>query len=427
MRLVSVAFALVALSVSGCRAREAGSESDLYNWCESDSGCRRSGICLVSETGGRSCSIPCSDDAQCDRWRCGVGSGGRRICLPGCSGDGVVCVDGVPHSCATVTDETLCGQCGCNRDPMRPRCEPGVGCMARSDIGGPCLEDDDCRTGNCSRYEGICRVPLGAPCTGVEDCDRCIRHEETGWSFCSRACRSDGTDPCVQDGGGACLGQADTENFTCRPGCAACPGSCRFATDGTRWCDCQDCVVLEARPPGFRCYADEQCGSGDCWLRNWSGACTRACSSDAECGPLARCVDLPCAEGQSSRCGGTCLASCELTGSWNCEGRAACVALTTLTGETATVCDMRALSGDPCSIDAECASLRCVGGRCDSGGGAENGIPCDAAPDCASRNCEAGVCRGTRLLGDACTIPDDCVVGSCCVSGESAGTCQTTC
>lgn len=414
MRVGLTLFVLLVASV-GCRGVDP--RSDFRSPCEEHAECRASGICLFAETGDRSCTIRCTTDADCGTWTCGVREAGERACLPPCDGTRpILCVGGISHTCAALADESLCETCGCNSDPMRPRCDPGVGCTTRSDLGGACLEDDDCRTGNCSRYDRVCRVPLGQPCSGGADCDRCLVDPDTGWSFCSRTC--DRADACQS---GECIGPRSGDDYTCRPPCAGCPGSCATA-DGVGFCACDGCTIIEARAPGFPCATHTECGAGWCWSSGGEpGTCTRECGSDADCGRLARCVDIPCADGQTSDCGAMCAATC------NPLLACGCVELQGSGGLPISVCDMRGSDGASCVVDGECRSLRCDAGRCIPLSGLPNGWPCELAESCASAICVSGVCRGPQLLGDACMASEDCQVGICCGVGASAGTCQNTC
>jgi hypothetical protein len=68
-------------------------------------------------------------------------------------------------------------------------------------------------------------------------------------------------------------------------------------------------------------------------------------------------------------------------------------------------------------------------GACVPPGGDKNpnGGNCKTNVDCQSNACIASKCRGAALLGDACTADVDCSAGTCCLSGQNANKCSTSC
>jgi len=411
--------------------------------CDTSADCGGTAVCTTlyrSPSSGfqdQICTHACTSDPDCTdvdptlstSFVCGVGEGGAAVCVPDCvsSRGNVVCdAEGESVAC-TAAPSSFCEACGCG-DPTAPRCAPGVGCMGLSDVGGECRQDDDCRTGNCSTYAGVCRVPVGSPCSAT-DCDLCTTW--TGGSSCTRRCSYD-----ADCNGQQCLGDTSADYFTCRPNCSAfadpsCPGMCRYPRDATQlYCDCSSatCPTLTApRATGVLCSHDSQCVSDECistvstvdggfTLRYALGWCTVACDSDAACIDGSVCVGTPE--------GGRCVPVCSAVGescSYNFDGPR-CMSTTHVGGGAILACDPRLVDGSACLYMDDCFSGRCSANRCAPAGGSPNGTACAAGTDCLSGSCQAGSCRGSALLGDACAIPADCAAGTCCT-----GTCASSC
>jgi hypothetical protein len=399
--------------------------SDLGADCYANSDCE-SGIC-----GADGCTIECRSDADCGDLACTVEAGGVGQCAPACPADVYdhVCQGGRQVSCA-VADDSDCETCGCG-DGLR--CDADDGCVALSGVGGECSSDADCNTLNCSPYTQTCRVPVGAACS-TSDCDRCITGPN-GYSFCSRECGT-GFEGCHDNAW--CLAPSGTTDYVCKPKCntwptdPSCPGQCWVSTGGAAYCDCPDCPVQYApRDLGDGCDFAVQCASGTCYEREAYGAnsreragvCSRACSSDAECGSGARCVDVPCHAGDiEGSCGALCLAACDRDSYPECQGNATCQTRQPLDGSAAVeVCDVRGQAGAICDAPHHCASGRCVANQCTPPGGAGNGSSCGVGADCQSGSCVSGVCRGTSVIGGSCSIAADCAVGTCCGDTCRAG------
>jgi hypothetical protein len=432
-------------SSGGPEAPDAAVPLERGDYCYADAGCK-SGICLqFPDTGAGTCSIACTTDTDCapedTQTVCGIGPAGEQACVPICGGayGSYACVGGLSTACTQVPDDTHCIVCGC---PENLRCEPGAGCMPKSEVGGNCLKDEDCRTGNCSTFAGVCRVPVGQPCD-ESNCDRCLT-APNGWSFCSREC--DSQNDC---NGGQCIGHGSNGFFTCRPSCSSfadptCPGSnnCEFPSGGNElFCDCEsggDCpIVAPMRTLGQNCNLDSECASGSCVARLECGGpfgdecvdrglCSQSCDSDADCGGGA-CVAVPCVDGQAGECGFMCLPRCG--GELYCDAYQTCTALAGVSGSNQLVCDVRIGDGLRCADNASCQSGNCVNRMCAPTGGLGNGEVCGQNGDCRSHSCISGHCRGGGLLGDACSIPADCAAGTCCPapSGSGAGTCASSC
>jgi hypothetical protein len=428
MRAAVVAAVLMAgLPVQGCSSpSDAGPKLEVGAWCGANADCP-GGFCLE-----RSCSKHCSADADCAEYgglACGVDASGERSCVPQCGsfGSHYACIAGVATSCEVASDQ-YCEDCGC---PSTQRCEPDQGCMPKRPVGEPCKTDDDCNTDNCSSFAGVCRAPIGAACDSTS-CDVCLVAD--GWSYCSRECS--GNSEC---GSGLCLGNADT--FYCRPPCssfsdASCPGSkCDVFIDDlshrtSYYCDCVDSQTCKwtasAHPLGQECRYDSDCEGNLCdrvgtkidpfYGRLFEGMCSQPCATTAECG-----AGFACAMVGSPHC----LPTCTDPDTDTC-AIGDCVGLPTAEGASANLCWIKRAGGE-CVEPTDCQSGNCVSGSCAPAGGQANGAACDTGEDCVSKSCIAGQCRGKAVLGEACSAPADCAVGTCCSSGALINTCASKC
>lgn len=396
---------------------------------------------LECEPVARVCTQTCTDDADCvtpdgsGDQVCGVLSDGRRGCLSACESFGyeesTTCVDGVPTACPQAP-ATSCLDCGC---PDGRRCDPAVGCVDLSDVGGPCRRDEDCRTLNCSENRpwadeaGVCYVPLLAPCER-NNCELCQRDGD--FSFCSRSCSGDNT--C---NGGICVGTVGWDdvvrNSSCRPRCntpQCAGGSCEPLRSGGTFCDCPNgcSTTTPQQPVGGECNEPSDCISGRCYNtpRFITGYCTAECTGTPDCGAGASCVNVACVGAEDTSCGSLCLPSCDLADPNSCE-EGACRQISAADGGAAPVCDVRSPENGPCSGDADCQAGRCAGGLCTTRPGTPSGGTCTDTAECRAGVCNGGVCVGTALLGDPCELNADCSVGRCCETGPSAGTCASSC
>lgn len=405
--------------------------------CAEDSDCE-SGFCLnlaVSAPPAAICSKHCSSDADCsgDLPRCGTGTDGSSVCAYACPSNfhrGFTCVAGAPVACGA--DQSLCEDCGC---PDSMRCEVGLGCAPKSDVGGPCRLDGDCKTGNCSTIESVCRVPVGSACT-AKNCDLC-QTAANGYSFCNRACDYDS-----ECNGSVCLTYSGALHGICYQKCngfgdTSCPGSCMLSGDNVNkitYCDCSSACSIETttHPLGAECSSGTDCESGRCYTQcaphsSCTGWCSQGCTQSSGCGGGSLvCVNVPCVDKEA--CGAQCLPPCTPLG--NCKEGYFCRELQELgTNATRAVCDIKLPEMVSCSINGQCQSGLCFMGVCVAPGGDKNpnGGNCDTSADCQSNNCIAGKCRGHALLGDACAADYDCAAGTCCTSGANAGTCNSSC
>jgi hypothetical protein len=393
----------------------------LYGSCRANSECQ-SGLCLTigpstSSYPTQACSQPC--DGTCPSGgACGTAPDGSMKCLPSCTtyeNGQYVCSGGVEVPCS-VAGDSHCDVCGC---PSSLRCAPGQGCVDKSDVGGPCASDSDCKTDNCSSISNVCRVPVGQACT-QDNCDLC-RTNGTNYSFCSRDCTSDS-----DCNGSYCLGYA-TSGYTCMPKCTAgCPDSCQYTSDlSEQYCDCTSCTTLTPNAGLGQSCSQANCSTGACYSAAAGAICTKGCSSSADCGAGFECVNLPCelpGAAPNVLCG-QCMPACGDGGACkvgSCQPES-------LGSSQSTACDVRGDPGAQCYQGNDCLSGRCVCRTCVAAGGAANGQCCVAPSDCASGNCAAGSCQGTALIGGHCSSSSDCEVGTCCSAGPNAGTCETQC
>jgi hypothetical protein len=417
-----------------------GANGELSSNCSTDADCPTS-FCLevVGRNGPISiCTRDCSSDADCGDGleACGTSAAGRNVCVYSCPSDfhyGFACPKDAVAAAACGTDQSLCQECGC---PDALRCEPGVGCMPKSEEAAPCHENSDCKSGNCSPVLGICRVPVGSACT-KDNCDLCQK-AAGGYSFCNRDC--DGDSDC---NGSVCLIYQGQTTGICYQKCsgandASCPGTCKLSGGNSigmvNFCDCASACTIEQpplRPLGAQCVGDGYCASNDCYStcvspNNCRGWCSALCTQDTDCGSGSACVNVPCVDDEP--CGATCVPTCGADGT--CASGFTCRELGAVGSGTKTaVCDVKLPDTGNCTKAGQCQSGLCFMGACVPPGGDKNpnGGSCQTAADCASANCVAGKCKGKALLGDACVAADDCAAGMCCTSGAKAGKCDSSC
>lgn len=420
---------LAVLTVASACENERRAGPTLGSACTLGAPCVNS-VCSVdlglnSETG--ICILLCTTDSECDEGFCAATPSGAQVCVDSCTVYGTyACVDDRPLHCS-LTGGSACSTCGCSEGEV---CNFDTDtCQPPSDVGGPCRRDDQCSSGNCSTWAGVCRVPVGQYCT-TSNCDVCLRG--SAWAFCSRRCNSEDSDPDCN--GFQCLGLPSVGDYTCRPRCASlndpsCPGQrCEYDADFRElYCDCMEGACRPAaatRPEGEWCSADADCTEGHCFRTSAGpGWCARP--GCPECAAGTECVDIPCS-GVAGECGMRCIPTCDEQGDCargNTDGFeiGACRLVNGPSGRR-TVCDPHLADGANCTSDPQCQSSSCVDGRCVSLGSQPSGAACDSARDCMSGVCSAEVCQGSALLGDTCAVPADCVAGRCC-----DGVCSNDC
>jgi hypothetical protein len=355
MRAVFAVLLFVVVSIAACSTPtpspvDAGAA--IGRTCRSDSDCA-SGVCLDSDD---VCTAACTTDADCPfaaggvRLVCGVAecdTGGCAMCVPPCGAAHYTCVAGVSTDCTVAADDSLCLDCGCADPTMH--CVRGVGCAPPAPVGDPCRLDRDCESGSCSTFAGVCRVPVGSPCSAA-DCDACL-HLPSGATHCSRECRT-----AAECNGDPCTGSAALLFYECTP--SVCAG---------------DACTVERAPheAGQTCREDSDCSSGGCFsAMRCSGSecvgegwCSAPCTAEADCAEGTHCVTIPCATGQTVACGDVCLHACEGFVDCGVYG-GVCTGLETPARTIEMVCDVRRDAGRTCMDDRECLSASCVSGGC---------------------------------------------------------------
>ncbi len=226
--------------------------------CSAPSDCEGGG-CAMSETvSAWICTRPCEASAEC-----GTSGYGQMVCdkdglcVPPClygksAGSTVCTAAGVYEECADQSAAEFCKSCGCapfgggvcastgcvipqpdgsgctvHEECTSGLCDPEMTtCAQPAVVGGQCHFDAQCASHNCSNdgdssIPGVCRVPLGSPCTNA-DCNMCI----DGWCARSRCTNGvscapgwscldgiDGVDYCYQH----CTASPDCYDGTCQP------------------------------------------------------------------------------------------------------------------------------------------------------------------------------------------------------------------
>lgn len=352
---VAVPFALLPLLLAGCPGPVEVPDAPMITGaaigarCASGSDCA-SGMCLPVEN---VCTAPCAESAECGSLVCGRTTcdapEGCAMCVPPCGTGDYTCVEGVSTSCALVTDETHCLDCGC-ADSI-DHCVRDVGCFPPAEVGEPCVLDSDCSSRSCSTFGDVCRVPVGQACT-AENCDTCLTLP-SGSTYCSRECRTP-----TDCRGMSCVGIATLGFYECLP--SACSGDACTRAGGNRETG-QPCRQDDECRSGT-CFQAQRCSGADCVGDGW---CSEPCATSSDCEAGTACVAIPCADGQTENCGNLCLHSCAEFVDCGIYG-GTCSALQTPEATLASVCDVRRPAGRACVEDRECLSRSCVSGTCGS-------------------------------------------------------------
>ena len=408
----------------------------------------------------------CGPDGTCD------GRGGCRlyvtdtVCSSGtCDGDGLsgvktcdgkgACSGSISKPCAPYSCDpgsNLCdASCATNA-----QCSAGQSCAVRSCgmklNGFECTIDSDCASGYCS--DGTCcNVACNGACLSCNQTGSVGRCRFVPAGLPDPTCPAQSPSTCgttgLCDGSGACALYPETTPC----GATSCSGSTLLNT--ARACDgkgsCQAAQLVDCSP--YRCT---------------TGACSGACSSDADCATGHACV-LTGAPGVTGNCGkkkngqscgdATECESAECVDGVCCESscQGACRSCA-LPGSPGQCVDVPAGAPDPrktCTDDGkvscghngvcdgtgacqiypvgtECGSASCSQGSFMSAPTCNQSGQCVAPP---SRTCNPYVCNGTNCFA-SCTKDDDCVAGSFCVAGScgkkpsgaecsAAGECQS--
>ncbi len=350
--------------------------------------------------------------------------------------------------------------CGAEGAACKPCHVAGFTCSER----GTCVPDDT-QTLACS----------ADTCVGCCDGTVCIPHLEQSEAVCGAlgaACASClGNATCVQGdcvtpvqdaGGCGAAGESCCPSFMCDQGLSCLFGVCQPGVQqdgGTSDAGVKDGGMPDSGtdagtdagtggtlPIGEPCTQSAQCASNLCRIVNFPGGyCTRACSSDGECGAGATCGIDP--HNAPAR---ICLKTCAQAGTpsgcrpdYVCEKRAhpagtpACVpgCTSVVNCGGASACDAR---GFCCGNEgfACCGGSTCNGpgtgcgteGYCQPMAGGV-GAACTGDGDCQSNDCITQQANGS-WSGGYCTLQcggQSCPSGAVCSTGFSTAICLDTC
>ncbi len=339
--------------------------TDPLGSCDTEPGCGKTGSC----DGTGACELAAATVA------CGAGDcvGGTPIAAPLCDGQGS-CLPGV------ATGD--CGGFGCQGGSCRTSCAndgdcadahycDGQSCQPVKAAGATCGADAECEQAMC--VDGVC---CASRCDQV--CERCDAPSELG--VCTQVTDADDTDTC----------------------------------DGSFRCDSAGACRLDNGKP---CDSGIDCSSGHCVA---GVCCDAACGGDCESCTTGACVPLTAAQGP--RCDGAM---------W-CDGDSMCVPVVGSPCDDCpdgffcenAVCEPEAALGTSCTVDAACASGRCVDDvccedacdgaceECNGAGRCESSPEGDADPLCGGLVCDgSGGCGEPN--GQTCTLNSDCASGAC--------------
>ena len=373
--------------------------------CSDGDTCTSGDTCAAGQCVGGA-DIACDDGNPCTADSCDPASGCSHAAAPGECDDGNACTTG---------DTCIAGACtfggilACPTDTpcVAATCEPAVGCV-ETNVAGPCSDGDPCTVGDACD-DGVCLAgtPLGCdddnPCTA----DSCVapgdcQHLADDTADCTdgNACTDD--DSCL---GGSCVGATQV---SCEDGDPCTDHSCDSA-DGCETtfntADCDD---------GEPCTASDTCAGGLC----------EGVSVDCECQLDTDCAGLD----DNDLCTGTLV--CDTT---------------QLPYQCVVAPGSPVTCPDPDGVNAPCLTASCdpLSGDCDfeaaaDGGSCDDGDACTMADTCLGGTCTGGPATscddGNPCTDDSCdatagcsSVPnlDDCDDGNACTTAEqcSGGSC----
>lgn len=319
--------------------------------------------------------------------------------------------DAIESTGGCVPSEEVCNGADDNCDGVVDE-----GCSAFGDI---CAGDEECASGLCSETEVgvVCtqscdplRAELGCPpgffcqndggCSGV--C--ALQTEELGLGAecdASGECSS-GYCAAVGEETRRCHSPCGDQQAMCLAGevCFANEGSCGVCVDAQ--------FVAPPRDQGEPCQVDSDCGDGICLDDAGVRFCARACEAAEDCDDAFHCRGSRCIPGALEEIGGACLENgdcsagfCAAQGerSWCtgfCESIDDCpLGFSCSAAGDSNICTpANGLLGDECTIDDECISGLCalgpVGSVCSRFCGPE--LACSAGFECQRVGDAGGVC-----------------------------------
>jgi V8-like Glu-specific endopeptidase len=295
-------------------------------------------------------------------------------CVPGdeeiCNGEDDDCDEAVDEVCTPIGEG-----CGVSEECVGVLCGDTSAGRICTQVCDPLRPGLGCPPGlycdNSGGCDGRC-VPLGAeePGTLGYDAD-CTADHECASLFCvdpgdgRRRC----LDPCRGDAGLCLSGEA----------CAATPGACGACVPAA--------IVRGERGIGEPCSTDEECGSRKCFDDGGVSYCSRECMDDEACGEGFHCraAAMACVRGPRGAVGSGCVENADCGDGNLCAAR-----------------------GDVRWCTAFCE------GDCPTG--------FDCVPVGDSMVCSPGA----ALVGEACTVAEDCLSGLC-VDTPAGRTCTRLC
>ncbi len=328
-----------------------------------------------------------------------------------------------PGVCEDVTSPAaaLGGRCygGVRSECLEGVCTGGTCpriCRTRGDLDELCEETDDCKAWLYCRKSaegsalGACTAfgSIGAQCDAHEPCAKglvcgsfslCEPAAVLGAPCSVGTCTEDAWCQFPGSGPGACVARGNegadcASDDQCRPDllCRAETATCEPRTDVPEG---QTCSRRQSCAAGLTCVGTADDGESD--RPQGLGVCTQG-----------RLIHAPC------------------TSSWDCEAPMACAKTGDADGGVVGRCGPRLDDGDLCEATRDCSVLSaCVGGTCVRL--PQPGQPCPEGA-CLYGACEAGsgaglVCKGPGGPNAACAENDDCASLRC-VSGRCLAACS---
>ncbi len=384
--------------------------------CEAQQICNATGQCVSKVPAGWTCAA--NTYAALDACNCGCGvpdpdcqyaslavagcsgfnpvcdgSGTCATCVPTCSGKDCG-ADGCGGSCGACSGANVCalGKCVDLCSPTPFKCQTATcgddGCGGSC---GSCAAGSACQNGSC-----VADTPVDDPTSCAGHCGSTA----PAGCYCTASCQAIGY--CCADYATTCACKPDCTGKAC--GSDGCGGTCGTCPGSAPYCN-----------TAFQCDANCQpaCGGKTCGPDGCGGTCG-SCGSGATCSKANSCVPAswtcdPLLYGDKMGCDCGCGAqdidcqtanaplfgcpasatSCSTTGICDatfCANNAACgnqwcVGVYakgdgTFAGTCDTAVSAGAAPGAGCDIDADCASLACIAGRCR--------IYCNSDADCAT-------------------------------------------